>query len=264
METNIEEWYEDCKTVRKYIVTMILNSHSGHPGGSLSCVEILVYLYKNIMDVNKDVFILSKGHTAPALYATLATEKIIDSNILYEFRINGGRLKGHPSRLQTKEIEIGLGSLGMGLSIAVGESLALRGKNKVFVLTGDGELNEGSNWEAIMSAAHYNLKNLVLIIDINKLQLDGPTNKVLKNENLYNKFTSFGWKTIEIDGHDFYQIENAFKLTVNQNKPICILAHTIKGKGISFMENNVDWHSVRIVNYYEKYKRIALNELEEV
>lgn len=152
----------------------------------------------------------------------------------------------------------------MGLSIAVGESLALRGKNKVFVLTGDGELNEGSNWEAIMSAAHYNLKNLVLIIDINKLQLDGPTNKVLKNENLYNKFTSFGWKTIEIDGHDFYQIENAFKLTVNQNKPICILAHTIKGKGISFMENNVDWHSVRIVNDYEKYKRIALNELEEV
>ncbi|MCD7839154.1 MAG: transketolase [Erysipelotrichaceae bacterium] len=265
MELCKKEWNESCYLARKHIIEMVFNSHSGHPGGALSCIDILVYVYKKFIISNNDIFILSKGHAAPALYSILIDEKIIKYELLSEFRTNGGRLKGHPSRLYTDGIEIGLGSLGIGLSIGVGEALALKRdclNNKVFILTGDGELDEGSNWEAIMSACHFQLRNIVLIIDVNKLQLDGPTKLILKNDNLYNKFESFGWQVKEIDGHDFNEIKNAFLLLKNQTKPICIIANTIKGKGISFMEDNVDWHSVRISNKYDEYKEKALNELK--
>lgn len=264
MIIDYKELYKKSNILRKEIIQMIFNNHSGHPGGSLSCIDILLYLYKYVIRKNEDIFILSKGHSAPALYVVLAEEKYIDAETLMEYRKDGGKLKGHPSRLYTNGIELGVGSLGIGLSVACGEALAMKNyslDSKVYVLVGDGELDEGSNWEAIMLANHYKLDNLVLIVDVNKIQLDGFTKDILINNNLKEKITSFGWNVIEIDGNKFEDLNKAFNIISNQIKPVCLLANTIKGKGVSFMENDVNWHSLRITYDYDKYRDRALLEL---
>jgi len=239
------------KKVRKSIVKMNAKSSASHSGTALSMVEILIILYAKILNIDpnnpldkrRDRFILSKGHGSSALYATLAHFGFFDLNILERFYIDNGLLPGHLDKEAVAGIEVSSGSLGHGLSIGVGMSIASKVDkldNKVFVLSGDGELNEGSMWEAIMFAPQHKLDNLTLIVDYNKLQGYGKTNEVINLEPLGEKFKSFGWTVLEIDGHDFNEIETA--LLVSANKPKVIIAHTVKGKGVSFMENEFIWH----------------------
>ncbi len=243
--------------LRKDILKMVHNAKSGHPGGSLSCVDILAVLYKKILFVptewdkspdfkKRDRFILSKGHSSPALYATLANLGFFDKSLLNGFRILGSKLQGHPSsRAKLPGIEVSTGSLGQGLSIGVGLALALRLdeiKSKVYVLMGDGEMQEGSVWEALMSASHHKLNNLVVIIDKNNLQIDGATNDIKSLEPLDEKLKAFGFEVKSIDGHNYEEIESALLEAKNSDKLCAIIANTIKGKGVSFMENNVSWH----------------------
>ena len=236
---------------------MIHNAKSGHPGGSLSCVDILAVLYKKILNVpvewdkspnfkNRDKFILSKGHASPALYATLANCGFFPKDLLMGFRMLGSKLQGHPSsRAKLPGIEVSTGSLGQGLSIGIGLALAARLdklKSKVFVLLGDGEMQEGSVWEALMNASHQKLTNLVVIIDKNNLQIDGDVREIKSLEPLDEKLKAFGFEVIEIDGHNYDEIENALSEAKKSNKLCAIIADTIKGKGVSFMENNASWH----------------------
>ncbi len=248
---------EFAKKVRSDIIKMIHNAKSGHPGGAFSCVDILSVLYKKVLNIPldwdkavnfnlRDRFILSKGHASAALYAVLANCGYFPVELLNGFRILGSKLQGHPSsRTNLAGIEVSTGSLGQGLSIAVGLALALRldkVKSKVFVLLGDGELQEGSVWESLMNANNQKLDNLIVIIDKNRLQIDGCTDEVKTLEPLDEKLEAFGFKTIEIDGHNFEEIEKALIEARNSNKLCAIIANTIKGKGVSFMENNVSWH----------------------
>jgi transketolase len=243
--------------IRKEIVTMIARAGSGHPGGSLSAVDILTVLYRKFMKYNpvnpkwegRDRFILSKGHAAPVLYAVLAYCNYFPKEVLLSFRNYGSILQGHPDGKKVPGVEIATGSLGQGLSIGGGMALAAKTKKlpwRTYVLLGDGELQEGQVWEAAMAIGHYKLGNLTAIVDNNQLQIDGPVVKVMNVEPIADKFVAFGWKATTVDGHDYKQIEAAFRNSmVNGDEPTVIIAKTIKGKGISFMENKVEYHHAK-------------------
>jgi transketolase len=249
---------EDLKTVarrlRLDIINMIARANSGHPGGSLSAVEIVTALYWRVLRhrpadpnwIDRDRFILSKGHAAPVLYAALAECGYFPVAELATLRQIDSRLQGHTDRLKTPGVEMSAGSLGQGLSFAVGIALAGRLDKKdyrVYALLGDGECDEGQVWEAAMSAAHFKVDNLTAIVDNNGLQLSGCTADTMSIEPFKDKWASFGWHTIEVDGHDIAQLLDAFeKAKKVKGKPAAIIAHTVKGKGVSFMENNVDFH----------------------
>ena len=254
---DIEMLKESAKNVRRNIIKMIHNAKSGHPGGSLSGADILTVLYQKCLNIpsdwekspnfeNRDRFILSKGHASPLLYSILAEHKLIDENELMTFRKLNSRLQGHPSRIYNVQgVEVSTGSLGQGLSLACGIAMGLKLNKKpanVIVYLGDGELQEGSCWEAFMQAAHRNLDNMIAIVDRNMLQIDGSTEKVMALGDVGVKLRAFGWDVIEINGHDFNEIYNAVELGKKSSKPFAIVAHTIKGKGVSFMENQAGWH----------------------
>ena len=244
-----------CET-RQNIVKMVCNAKSGHPGGSLSSADILAVLYNKIMKLpqkwdksddfeNRDRFVLSKGHASPLLYSVLAQCGYFPKEELMTFRKFGSKLQGHPAKKYLPGIETSTGSLGQGLSIGCGIAMGLKLDNNpanVYVLMGDGELQEGSCWEAFMQAAHRGLDNLVAIIDRNKLQIDGCTENVMSLESLQDKLKAFNWDVIEINGHDYEQIYEAFLKAKKLTRPCAIIAHTIKGKGCSFMENQASWH----------------------
>jgi len=258
MLTDLErnDFTQSAKIVRKNIVKMIHNAKSGHPGGSLSGADILTVLYKKCLNIpiewdkspdfeNRDRFILSKGHASPLLYSVLAMMGIIPENELMTFRKINSKLQGHPSKNSTKGVETSTGSLGQGLSIGCGIALGLKLKNNlanVVVYTGDGELQEGSCWEAFMQAAHRKLDNFIAIIDRNRLQIDGCTENVMQLDNLADKLRAFNWDVIEINGHDFNEIYTAVETAKKCTRPCAIIAHTVKGKGVSFMENQAGWH----------------------
>ena len=255
-DSEIKELKETALRVRKNIVTMVHAAKSGHPGGSLSSADILTVLYTKVLNIpalwdkspdfeKRDRFILSKGHVSPLLYAVLAEIGLLKQEDLITFRKFHSRLQGHPAKGHVNGVETSTGSLGQGLSIACGVAMGLKlDKNpaSVFVLTGDGELQEGSCWEAFMQASHRNLDNLVAIIDRNRLQIDGDTEKVMALDNLDEKIKAFGWEVKEIDGHDYNQIYDALIQAKSATKPFAIIANTIKGKGVSFMENQAGWH----------------------
>ena len=242
--------------IRKSIVDMIFHSKSGHPGGSLSAVDILNHLYFKEMNVdpssakdpNRDRFVLSKGHAAPVLYATLAERGFFDKELLPTLRKLDSPLQGHPDSKRVPGVDVSTGSLGQGISNAVGLALGAKLDNsvaRVYTILGDGELQEGLVWEAAMAAAHYKLDNLVVIIDNNGLQIDGKNEDVINLGSISDKFKSFDFNVIEIDGHDYEQIANAFA-SAKQTKdaPTAIIANTVKGSGVSFMENEAGWHGV--------------------
>jgi len=252
---NKNEYEKKCKEIRRTVLKMINMAGSGHPGGSLSCVEILVGLYySGILDVNPesfkkidhDRFVLSKGHAAPVFYTVLSDRGFFPQEELKTFRKLHSRLQGHPDSKKLPGVEISTGSLGQGVSIATGMAMsAKRSKKdiKVFVLVGDGELDEGLSWESFMAATNYGLDNYTVIVDSNKIQLDGPVDKIMKLESLVDKFNAFGFETINVeDGNDIEQIIAAYKTKRVKGKPRCIIANTIKGKGVSFMENKYEWH----------------------
>ena len=254
---SINELQRLANRLRVDIVTMIGTAGSGHPGGSLSEVELLAALYFRVLRHNpkapswpdRDRFILSKGHGCPALYAVLAEAGYIDHSVLATLRKLGSPLQGHPDKRFLPILEANTGSLGQGISVGIGMALAARLDQKdwhTFVMVGDGEIQEGQNWEAAMYAAHHKLKNLTVIVDYNHQQLDGFLKDILDPAPLAAKFESFGWHTLEIDGHDFNQVIPALETAraAKDGKPTCIVANTIKGKGVSFMENNPEWHGV--------------------
>ena len=253
------------KNVRRDIVEMIHEAKSGHPGGSLSCTDILVTLFHEKMNLNLDEngnridkFILSKGHAAPAYYAVLSSKGFIPHEDLKTLRKIDSYLEGHPSN-KINGIDVSSGSLGQGLSVANGMALAKKIDNKegrVYVVLGDGEIEEGQIWEACMTANKYKLNNLIAFLDYNGLQIDGNIKDVKSVDNLKEKFEAFGWNVQEIDGHNIQQIISAIDNTNNSNKPNMIIAHTIKGKGVSFMENMVGWHG-KAPNDEEFEKAIA-------
>ncbi|KPJ51110.1 transketolase [candidate division TA06 bacterium DG_26] len=252
--TEFDELKDLAKSTRREIISMIAKAGSGHPGGSLSIVEILVYLYSRELRVNpedpewddRDRVVLSKGHGAPALYAVLALKRFFPLSELSTLRRLDSRLQGHPDMLLTPGIDMTTGSLGQGLSVANGMAIGsrLRGKRiRVFAIIGDGECQEGQIWEAAMAAGYHKLDNLICFLDHNRLQLDGPTEKIMDLEPLADKWRAFNWNVQEIDGHDFVQIQRALERAKKERgAPHLILAHTVKGKGVSFMEHNPVWH----------------------
>ncbi|MCF6096470.1 transketolase [Thermovorax subterraneus] len=245
---------EMAKKIRCHIIEMTAVAGSGHPGGSLSCTDILVALYFREMRIDphnpvwedRDRFVLSKGHAAPALYAVLAEKGYFPIEELKTLRKTGSMLQGHPDMKKTPGVDMTTGSLGQGLSAANGMAIAgkLDGKDyRVYVLLGDGELEEGQVWEAAMAAAHYKLDNLTAFVDHNGLQIDGPITDVMSPEIIEEKFKAFGWHVIDINGHDFEEIINAIEQAKKmKGKPTVIVANTVKGKGVPYMENEVDWH----------------------
>ena len=245
---------EITNVIRKDIVSMICKSKSGHPGGSLSAVEILTALYFDQMNIDptnpkmedRDRFVLSKGHAAPALYATLAQRGYFAKDELNNLRQLGSMLQGHPDMKKVPGVEMSTGSLGQGFSVACGMAMAAILDNapwNVYALLGDGEVQEGIIWEAAMSAAHYKLDNMIAFLDYNGLQIDGEVESVMNINPIEDKFKTFGWNVITIDGHDFDQIFAALDMAKDTvDKPTMIIAKTIKGKGVSFMENQASWH----------------------
>ncbi|MBQ8459108.1 transketolase [bacterium] len=254
-ETDITELKALCLENRRNILDMVYEAQSGHIGGSLSSTEIMTVLFHKCMKhspegkysseySSRDRFILSKGHVSPIYYSVLAQLGFFPKEELKSFRKLGTRLQGHPS-LWTPGVEVATGSLGQGLSMACGIAISLKidsNPANVFVLLGDGELQEGNIWEAFMQASHRKLNNLIAIIDRNRLQIDGNTEQVKSLDNLSNKIKAFNWNVIEIDGHDYQQIYTAIENAKKSDLPTAILANTIKGKGVSFMENNAGWH----------------------
>ena len=242
-----------CK-VRMGVINGTFHAKSGHPGGSLSVADTLTYLYFHEMNIDpanpdwddRDRFVLSKGHCAPALYAALANRGFFPVEELDTLRHIGSRLQGHPDMKNIPGVDMSTGSLGQGISAACGMALAAKLSNKqwrVFTVLGDGELEEGEVWEAAMFAAHNKLDNLIAVVDNNDLQIDGRLSEVCSPEPIDKKFEAFGWEVFKIDAHDFDQIEDAFtKANQVQSKPAVIIQRSIKGKGVSFMEDNVSWH----------------------
>lgn len=240
--------------IRKSVLTEVYCANSGHPGGSLSIADILAYLFFEKMNVNKDDpndperdrLVLSKGHTAPALYAALAEKGFFPKEDLTGFRKSDSYLQGHPDMKGVPGVDMTTGSLGLGVSAACGmaKSAKIFKKDyKVYAILGDGELGEGQVWEAAMFAGHYKLDNLCLFIDFNGLQIDGPITEVMNSTPIGKKYEAFGFFVIDIDGHDLEQIDNAVKQAGdNKGKPTAIICHTTKGKGVSFMENKAEWH----------------------
>lgn len=257
---------------RKHIIEQVFSAASGHPGGSLSCVDILTLLYFNNMrvDINnpkwddRDRFVLSKGHCSPALYAVLAEKGFFDKNALTTFRQADSFLEGHPNMDKVPGVDMSTGSLGQGISAAVGMALSAKLYNKdyrVYSILGDGEIEEGQVWEACMSAAHYKLNNLTAFLDYNGLQIDGDITDVMNPEPLTDKFVAFGWNVITADAHNFVELQNAVdeakKVT---DKPTMIIAKSVKGKGVSFMENQASWHGTAPK---QEQRDQAIQELDE-
>ncbi|WP_294186989.1 transketolase [uncultured Clostridium sp.] len=254
MIKNVEELKSLAKIVRKDIISMLTESRSGHPGGSLSAADILTTLYfgemnidpKNPKDENRDRFVLSKGHAAPVLYSVLARRGYFPVEELNTLRKINSRLQGHPSMKCLPGVDMSTGSLGQGISVSVGMALAGKIDNKdyrVYTLLGDGELEEGQVWEAAMSAAHYKLDNLTAFVDFNGLQIDGDITKVMNPSPIDKKFEAFGWNVLVIDGHDIKAIQDAIEEAKKVKcKPTVIICNTVKGKGVSFMENQAGWH----------------------
>ena len=257
--------------IRKGALTAVYTAASGHPGGSLGIAELLAYLYfeemhvdpKNPKDPDRDRFVLSKGHTSPALYAALAEKGFFPKEDLKTFRQKDSYLQGHPDMKHIPGVDMSTGSLGQGISAACG--MALSGKisekkYRVWTILGDGECEEGQLWEAAMFAAHYGLNNLCAFVDFNGLQIDGPVTEVMNPTPLDTKFAAFGWNTLVIDGHDFDQIASAVEAAKRSAKPTAVICKTIKGKGISYMENVCSWHgSAPKTEQYEQ----GMRELEE-
>ena len=277
IEESVDKIEARANNMRKNIIKMLKEAGSGHPGGSLSAADIVASLYfGGVMNYSeadpqhpeRDYFILSKGHAAPVLYAALAELGSVPEDELLTLRKLHSRLQGHPDSKKLPGVEVSTGSLGQGLSIAAGVALGVRidqqrdggPKRRVFTLLGDGEIEEGQVWEAAMFAAHYHLDNLVAIVDNNNLQIDGDVRDVAGLDNISSKFKSFGWQTIEVDGHDVGAVVTALKTaTLLDGSPVCIVAHTVKGKGVSFMENQAGWHG-KAPN--EEQAKEALAELE--
>lgn len=258
--------------VRKGVLTAVHGAKSGHPGGSLSAADIFTYLYFEEMNIDpadpkkedRDRFVLSKGHTAPGLYSALAHRGFFPVEDLETLRHLGSYLQGHPCLDKIPGVDMSTGSLGQGVSAAVG--MALGGKMtdekfRVYSLLGDGEIQEGQVWEAAMFASHYNLDNLCILVDNNGLQIDGSIEDVMSPYPIDEKFKAFGFHVINIDGHDFDQIESAYnEARTVKGKPTAIIAKTVKGKGVSFMENKASWHGTAPND--EQYE-VAMNELQE-
>ncbi len=260
---------ETAKKIRVSIVEMLCEAGSGHSGGSLSIADVFSYLYfsdalnldpKDPKKKDRDRIVLSKGHACPVLYAALAHKGYFALSHLNTLRKFGSILQGHPDMNKVPGVEISTGSLGQGLSAAVGMALGARLDgldSNIFAILGDGECNEGQIWEAAMAAAHYGLGNIIAILDKNGLQIDGFTKDIMNTEPMDKKWASFGWQVIEIDGHDFTEIEEAIKKAMAQkDKPVCIIVNTVKGKGVSFMENQCGWHG-KTPSIEEKEKAIC-------
>jgi len=266
----VNELKEKAKQMRRLIIEMLAKAGSGHPGGSLSSTDIIAVLYFHTLRhkpndqkwLDRDRFHLSKGHCCPALYAALALSGYFDTKELFTLRQFGSLLQGHPDR-RTPGIEVASGSLGQGLSVALGMCLAGKLDEKdyrVYCLLGDGEIQEGNIWEAAMAAAHFQCDNLCAIIDYNEVQIDGRISEIMDLEPLKEKWLSFGWHVIQTDGHNIEKLINAFEEAKTiKSKPTIIIAKTVKGKGVSFMENVVDFHG-RAPNEDERKK--ALDELK--
>lgn len=242
-------------SVRKSIIEEVYHAGSGHPGGSLSSADIMTYLYFEAMNIrpeepkwtDRDRFVLSKGHCAPALYAVLAERGFFPKEDLITLRKLDSYLQGHPDMNKTPGVDMSTGSLGIGLSNACGMALAARLQKKdytVYALLGDGETEEGQVWEAAMFASHHKIGNLIAFVDANGLQIDGKTSDVMSTEPIDRRFEMFGWYVQRIDGHDFEQIDAAVKAAKASDKPSMIVCDTVKGKGVSFMENVAGWHGV--------------------
>jgi transketolase len=267
----IDEMEAKAKKIRRDIITMVSGAGSGHPGGSLSAVEIMTALYFKILRhdpadplwEDRDRFILSKGHAAPVLYASLCESGYMPEAELVTLRKIDSRLQGHPECTLTPGVEMSAGALGQGLSFGIGVALAGRLNSKsyyTYVLMGDGELDEGQVWEAAMAAAQFKLDKLIAIVDNNGIQIDGWNKDVMNLEPLNEKWKAFNWNVIETEGNDITQVLKAFETAkVNAGKPTVIIAHTVKGEGVSFMENNPEFHG-KAPNAEETKK--ALKELE--
>ena len=250
----IDQLKKQATLIRKHIIEEVFSASSGHPGGSLSCTDILTALYFNEMKVDasnpkwedRNRFVLSKGHCAPALYATLAEKGFFPAKDLTGFRNIDSYLQGHPSMKNVPGVDMSTGSLGQGISAAVGMALAGKIDNKdyrVYSILGDGEIEEGQVWEACMAASHYKLDNLTAFLDHNGLQIDGKITDVMSPESVGEKFKAFGWKVISINGHDFTQIIEAIgEAKKSKGVPTVIIAETVKGKDVSYMENQAGWH----------------------
>ena len=261
---------EKAHQLRVDIIEMLYKAQSGHPGGSLSCIDALVALYYNVMNIDpanphwedRDRFVLSKGHCCPALYAVLADKGFFPREELWTLRQLGSHLQGHPDMRKTPGVDANTGSLGQGISIAMGMALAAKhgGKGyKVYTMVGDGECQEGLVWEAAMAAAHYKLDNFTVILDHNRLQIDGENDKVMSLGSICAKFASFGFDTYSVDGHSIDAITLALNIPFTPGKPKFICCETVKGKGVSFMENNAGWHgsAIKTADY-----EAAMRELE--
>lgn len=266
----INRLQDTAREVRKWVLRSITEAQSGHPGGSLSCVELLVNLYSRTLRhrpdnpswEKRDRFILSKGHGVPSLYAVLGLAGYLNIDEMLTLRKLGSRFQGHPDSRFIPSLEASTGSLGQGLSIGLGMALGARIDGldfHVFVLLGDGECNEGQVWEAAMYAGYRNTSNLTAIVDVNHFQLDDATGRILDMEPFSAKWESFGWHAISIDGHDFQQIDEALTEARRHDKPVVILADTVKGKGISFLEGNNEYHGKAIS---EEQLILALAELD--
>ena len=268
------EWKKTANFMRKNIVKMVAEAKSGHPGGSLSAADIMTVLYFGTMQVDpdnpqwpdRDRLVLCKGHAAPVLYAALSQKGFFPEAELMSLRKVNSRLQGHPDMRKTPGVDASTGSLGQGLSIACGMAMAGKLDKKdyrVFAILGDGELAEGQVWEAAMSASHYKLDNLTAILDYNGLQIDGCVKDIMCSVPVREKWEAFGWVVKEIDGHSFAEIESALQWADDiVGKPAMIIAHTVKGKGVSFMENEVDWHG-KAPNAEQLEKALAELEVAE-
>ena len=251
---DVKKLSEIAKDIRKGIIEAVYSGQSGHPGGSLSIADIMTVLYfyemninpENPKDENRDRLVLSKGHCAPALYSTLANRGFFEVEELRTLRNIESRLQGHPDMNKIPGVDMTTGSLGQGLSAANGLAIAGKLNNKyyrVYCIMGDGEIEEGQVWEAAMASNKYKLDNLCVIVDNNNLQIDGTIEEVMSSYPIDEKFKSFGFQVINIDGHNIQEIIDAFDVARNiKGKPVCIIAKTIKGKGVSFMENKAEWH----------------------
>ena len=258
--------------IRKGALTAVYSAASGHPGGSLGIADILAYLYFEEMNVdpknpkmeNRDRFVLSKGHTSPALYATLAEKGFFPKEDLKTFRHKDSYLQGHPDMKNIPGVDMSTGSLGLGISAACGMALSAKISEKtyrVYSILGDGESEEGQVWEAAMFAAHYGLNNLCIFVDCNGLQIDGPVSEVMNPNPLDEKFKAFGWNVMVIDGHNFDEIDAAVKAAKTSEKPFAVICKTVKGKGVSYMENQCSWHGS--APNQEKYE-IGMKDLESI
>jgi len=256
VKNSVEFLNETAREMRCSIISMIHAAKSGHPGGALSAADIMTALYWNELDVRpqepgwpeRDRVILSKGHTCPVIYAALAMKGFFDISVLQTLRKMGSILQGHPDMKKVPGLDMTSGSLGQGLSIGVGMAIGAKAdrlKSRIYVILGDGEIQEGQIWEAAMSAAKYRLDNLVAVVDVNNLQVDGFCSDIMPVEPIDKKWEAFGWEVIKIDGHDMQQILDAFaKARTVSGRPAVILADTVKGKGVDYMENVCEWHGM--------------------